>query len=183
MRWREHSVSYRESVFHMETDRFERSIARFIGVIAPEKAGIAVKKLAIDLTRSVIPLTPGVSGRARGGWIPFARSVGAHIGVRGPGVAKGMREGSYEARLTGPRPYVILTNAVRYIRPIELGSKPHEIAARRAKALRFIGSDGTYVFRKKVRHPGTRPSLALYRAMRHIRRHVEKSFDGFTRED
>lgn len=62
-----------------------------------------------------------------------------------------------------------------YARPVEFGTKPHEIRPRRAKALRFPGSgvpttlsgrvrsgsaralgNGAYVFAKAVRHPGTR---------------------------
>lgn len=37
---------------------------------------------------------------------------------------------------------------------LEFGSEPHLIIARRARVLRFRGSDGDVVFRRSVRHPG-----------------------------
>lgn len=39
---------------------------------------------------------------------------------------------------------------------LDAGSRAHVIQARRARLLRFVGSDGSLVFTKKVNHPGTR---------------------------
>lgn len=44
------------------------------------------------------------------------------------------------------------------------GTRPHEIRARRKKALRFI-LDGQVVFRKRVWHPGTTGTLFLTMAL------------------
>lgn len=48
------------------------------------------------------------------------------------------------------------TNVV-YARIHEMGGKtaPHVIEARNAKALRFMGSGGNWVFAKRVNHPGS----------------------------
>lgn len=37
------------------------------------------------------------------------------------------------------------------------GTKPHRIEPKRAKALRFRGSSGNFVFARGVNHPGTKP--------------------------
>jgi hypothetical protein len=45
----------------------------------------------------------------------------------------------------------------RYPEGLEVGTAPHIIRAKFAKALHFFMSDGTEIFAKRVRHPGTRP--------------------------
>jgi len=60
---------------------------------------------------------------------------------------------------------VRIQNAVKYARYVEDGTKPHEIVARRAKALRFQTSGGI-IFRRRVRHPGTRATKFLWKATR-----------------
>ncbi|MFB7337760.1 hypothetical protein ACFC00_40115 [Streptomyces adustus] len=45
------------------------------------------------------------------------------------------------------------------------GTRPHLIRPRRAKALHFY-VDGTEVFTRLVRHPGTRPNNFMARALR-----------------
>jgi hypothetical protein len=57
-----------------------------------------------------------------------------------------------------------VSNAKKYARPIEEGSRPHRIVARKAKFLRFIGRDGAVVFRRSVNHPGNRAHWFLNRA-------------------
>lgn len=39
---------------------------------------------------------------------------------------------------------------------LDAGTKPHEILPVRARALRFIASDGAFVITRRVWHPGTR---------------------------
>lgn len=50
---------------------------------------------------------------------------------------------------------VELRNTAKHSRILEKGSRPHLIAARPFKTLRFKGRGGQWVFRKAVRHPGT----------------------------
>lgn len=52
---------------------------------------------------------------------------------------------------------VRLQNRKPYAAPIDKGSAPHVIVARRAKALRFTSSSGETIFRRRVNHPGNRP--------------------------
>ena len=173
------SRAVRESCMHLATDAFEKSVAKFVSGLGA-KAGLGVKKLAMDLTRGVTRETPQKEGRAAAGWWPFAREHGGGLGVSGRGVAKGLTEGKYRADLRGLKPYVELTNAVPYIVPIEVGTRPHVIRAKSAKALRFFYR-GRLVFRKSVNHPGTRAYRPLHRAMRRQRRMLGGAFGGLTR--
>lgn len=59
---------------------------------------------------------------------------------------------------------VRLQNAKRYAAPIDKGSRPHVIRARRGRALRFV-SGGKLIFRRSVRHPGNRPFRFLSGAL------------------
>lgn len=59
-----------------------------------------------------------------------------------------------------------ITNRKAYAKSIEEGSKPHIIRARKAKFLRFIVG-GHYVYRRFVRHPGTKPYWFLRSAVEH----------------
>lgn len=52
-----------------------------------------------------------------------------------------------------------------YLGYILNGTPPHLIAARNAKALRFV-MDGVVVFRQVVRHPGTQPNNFMERGLR-----------------
>lgn len=61
---------------------------------------------------------------------------------------------------------VKVRNRAKYAAAIDSGSRPHTIAARRKKFLRFTVG-GQVFFRKKVFHPGTKPTHFLYRANLH----------------
>jgi hypothetical protein len=52
----------------------------------------------------------------------------------------------------------------RYVGVEEFGSRPHVIAARRRKSLRFMIGDHV-VFRRKVYHPGTTGTFFLTRSL------------------
>lgn len=63
------------------------------------------------------------------------------------------RRGNVSARIEGGN--LILESHDPVVRFLERGTRPHVIAARRVKFLRFeVG--GTILFRKKVNHPGTK---------------------------
>lgn len=55
-----------------------------------------------------------------------------------------------------------------YLGYILQGTPPHIIAARNAKALRFI-QDGVVIFRTLVRHPGTAPNNFMERGLKEFR--------------
>lgn len=63
----------------------------------------------------------------------------------------GETRGSIRGQVSGTRGTVTAGGVARFI---ENGTRPHIIAARNAKALRFVRA-GTVVFRKSVWHPGT----------------------------
>lgn len=168
----------RESCLTLETKAFERAVTKFVRR-TPERAADCVAKLALDLLRFAVRGTPMVTGRAAAGWLPFADAQGARLPVRGSGVGRGRREGSYSARLRGVRPRVEVTNAVPYITVIEVGSGPHIIEPRPPRrALKFVGRNGEYIFRRRVQHPGTRAYRPLMRAMRRLRRFTARAFEG-----
>lgn len=76
---------------------------------------------------------------------------------------------------------VRMTNARKYAGAIEYGARAHTIAARRRRALRFRGRDGTIIFRRVVHHPGNRPFKfgwrAMYAAYRVMQRFAETELD------
>lgn len=81
-----------------------------------------------------------------------------------PRTGKLQRATKFKVLRTAGGKIVRLTNASSYAAPIEGGSRPHKIAAKNGKTLRFLGRDGSYVFRRVVNHPGTRPYWFLNRA-------------------
>jgi hypothetical protein len=67
---------------------------------------------------------------------------------------------SGEASAGPDGPDAVIVAAKEYAPPVEFGSVPHEIHARRGwvrHALCFPGKDGGLVFRQSVNHPGTKP--------------------------
>jgi len=56
----------------------------------------------------------------------------------------------------------VITPLVSYAVYVERGTRPHEIVARRARALRFVWR-GSVVFFRRVLHPGTRPDPFISR--------------------
>jgi hypothetical protein len=71
---------------------------------------------------------------------------------------------SFRVLKTSGGKVVRLKNTKSYAHPIESGSRPHRIVAKNGRALRFLGRDGNYVFRRAVNHPGNRPYWFLNRA-------------------
>jgi hypothetical protein len=59
---------------------------------------------------------------------------------------------------------VRVENKAPVARLLEGGTFAHIIRARNTRFLRFVGRDGSYVFRRQVRHPGTKPYWFLRRA-------------------
>lgn len=51
----------------------------------------------------------------------------------------------------------VLRSGSKVARFLDAGTKPHTITAKRRDALRFVASGGAVVFRRTVKHPGTKP--------------------------
>lgn len=60
---------------------------------------------------------------------------------------------------------VRVSNLKSYASGIEQGTRPHRITARNAKALRWLTTNGSVVFRRSVSHPGTKPYWFLRTAV------------------
>ena len=58
---------------------------------------------------------------------------------------------------------VRVENRAKYAAAIDRGAKPHVIEARRGKTLAFT-KNGKLMFRRRVNHPGNKPTKFLYRA-------------------
>lgn len=56
-----------------------------------------------------------------------------------------------------------LRNRAKYAKSIDQGARPHMIAARRRRTLRFVWK-GVVVFHRFVNHPGNKPYRFLYKA-------------------
>jgi hypothetical protein len=102
-------------------------------------------------------------------------------GVRhASGSGKGYKTGSgrlergneYKIMRTRGGHLLRLRNRVPYAAPIDKGSRPHPIIARRAPLLRFYSQKlGHWVSKKRVNHPGNRPYKFLRNGMAQARRH------------
>lgn len=66
----------------------------------------------------------------------------------------------------------VLEASARYASYVEEGTTPHVIEARRAKALRWVDSDGVH-FAKRVNHPGGRSIPFMGPAVLKVERVVE----------
>ena len=121
-----------------EQRRFERAMGEIV-----RRSGISVEtvvlKVALDLHRDFVRLTPVDTGRARAAWTVWLDSRGRTppIGGRDPqAVAEGKQLGTFRENLPGrsaqsrdlrkrnlkaDRPFVEVTNNVFYIIPLEFG--------------------------------------------------------------
>jgi len=75
----------------------------------------------------------------------------------------------------------IITPLISYAIFIERGTRPHEIVARRARALRFVWR-GSVVFFRRVLHPGTRPNPFIARTRDRVRNIVVEMMAAAVRE-
>lgn len=55
-------------------------------------------------------------------------------------------------------------SSLNYAIPVELGTKPHDIVAKRGRALSFVWGGNQVAF-KRVRHPGTKGAFMFTRTM------------------
>lgn len=109
----------------------------------PSRTGTLRNSIQAGL--SVAPLNIG--GTQALGSLGVERLPGDRIGVKMP--ASG-----------GVGVSVVIGSNETYAPWVELGTKPHKIKARNAKALAFHGATGT-VFAKEVNHPGT-PAVRMF---------------------
>ena len=72
----------------------------------------------------------------------------------------------------------IVSTALNYALPVELGSKPHDITPKNGKALAFM-MRGVPVFAKKVHHPGSKGAFMFTKALQANVKQIEADFASF----
>jgi hypothetical protein len=87
----------------------------------PDEQGKALRNVMLNLLGRIVPRTPVDTGRARGGWYPYADHAGAPVVGGGPGAAQGRSEGSFREDLDGANQFIEVTNGVPYIKRLEYG--------------------------------------------------------------
>jgi hypothetical protein len=65
-------------------------------------------------------------------------------------------------------PFAVVSSDLRYSEMVEEGTKPHRIAARPGKYLRFMGRNRSMVFVTEVLHPGTQGTHYLSKALARV---------------
>jgi hypothetical protein len=82
------------------------------------------------------------------------------------------------------RMWIVLYGTAPYLPYVLGGTRPHVIAARNAKALRWIPNrgHGSPVFAKSVRHPGTKPNDFPEKAIKPLKDLILRSFADAVKE-
>lgn len=85
------------------------------------------------------------------------------------------REG-IETEVNGNEGSVMLSSAVPYAAYVHEGTRAHRIIPRNKRVLRFV-SRGSFVFSKRVNHPGTNADQFLYNAAEAKKSDIISRFD------
>jgi hypothetical protein len=105
--------------------KWQNFLVRAPRILSVEEVPVALRRLVLDGLNRFIRRTPVNTGRARGGWLPYAEDHGLPVSigntVGGDGVAIGRKEGSYEEQ-GGDDAFVLIINRVPYIVFLEYGS-------------------------------------------------------------
>ncbi|MBI3947126.1 MAG: hypothetical protein HY321_14470 [Armatimonadetes bacterium] len=101
-------------------------------------------------------------------WGRFPRRTGAPVRALEPFAETGGGRVRFGVRARG---------AEQVIRYVELGTRPHMIRARTARALRFT-QRGRTIFARSAYHPGTRAQRVFERALRDTQPRVRRIFQG-----
>lgn len=116
------------------------------GEVASELLSVP-PRLDVAMVRAVVDGT-GLLQAAMRAEIPRSDNPGPHAQ---DDIQRRLKVGP-DGRVTGES---TTNNEILYYR--WSGTKPHRIEPKRAKALRFRGSSGNFVFAGGVNHPGTKP--------------------------
>ena len=104
----------------------------------------------------------------------------------GAGPTAGNLRQSVSSRLepSAGQMWVVIYGTVPYLPYVLGGTRPHVIAARNAKALRWIPNrgHGPVMFAKSVNHPGTKPNDFPERAIAPVQTQILQSFVDAVRE-
>lgn len=123
------------------TRDFDRWVNGFVRDY-PGESGKALRHVALSFVRGVFERTPRDTGRARGGWLPYADHAGQPIADPLPGSARGKSEGGFREDLRGRDQFVEITNGVPYIVPLEYGHSKQAPAGMVRVTMRTIRAGG-----------------------------------------
>lgn len=56
---------------------------------------------------------------------------------------------------------LVIGTLTPYASPLHFGAQPYTITAKKGKALKFLGADGSTIYRRSVRHPGLQRRLMV----------------------
>lgn len=99
-------------------ENFNRQLKKVADKLDKEEGEKFLKELALALLEEVIPATPVDQGRARAGWLPAARRLGAPTSGSKPIAGKA------EGTISISKKKIIIVNSVPYIVRLEFGWSP-----------------------------------------------------------
>jgi hypothetical protein len=136
-----------ELTIEAETRRFDRWVDAYVDAYNGTR-GKALRNVALNFVAKVVPATPVDTGRARGGWLPFAEKEKPELRAmarRGAGpkfseaeVDSGISESEYREDMTGLDNFIEITNGVPYIAFLEYGSSKQMGRGMVRKAMRQL---------------------------------------------
>jgi HK97 gp10 family phage protein len=101
---------------------------------------------------------------------------------KGPGAGNLRRSVTSRRKASGASVSQEFGATAAYTRFVVDGTRPHMIAARGARALRFTTPGGQVLFRRSVNHPGTKPNPFAREAVTSVLPAVRATFDTIMRE-
>ena len=100
--------------FDANFENFFKSFQKKTKEISEDETAAFLKHISILFLQLVIPKTPVDTGRARAGWYPAAKELGA-------GTFADVGEGSLKTSLKGKKKFIEIFNRVEYIVLLEYG--------------------------------------------------------------
>lgn len=153
-----------------DLERLREAVARAPEIVQDEFMRWGVETGA-RLQEQVIIRTPSRTGSLRNS-IQQGLSV-EPLGSLGVSALPG-GIGNVQSMAAGIGVSIQIGSNEQYAPYVEIGTQPHTIRAKHAKALAFPGAGGT-VFRREVNHPGTKPVRMFERALDENMGRVEAS--------
>lgn len=135
----------------VETRKFQAWTREYAQQVAGDEMPKALRKIAVEFLRTVIPKTPVDTGRARGGWLPYLEKEGVRApsgrpqGSGAPDPAeerRGMQDGDFEESFGRLSSFVSIINGVSYLIALEYGSSDQAPAGMLRISMREMRAGG-----------------------------------------
>jgi hypothetical protein len=156
--------------YHMELKGLDRltTAMKKAPALVDRELQIFFHSIVRHLETEVVDRTPEVTGDLR-------RSINGEVRLGTLGVAPVESGALGSTPIEGGILGVVGSN-LDYAPPVELGSKPHKIAAKNAPALHFMVG-GKVVTVKSVNHPGSKGAFMFQRAFDANKGQIESGFE------